>query len=312
MNTSQRRRKHAKDSAQLSAAAIAAAASRKSTNRSSSRLSNLKGAIARTSLPVLVNVRSSFSEKLAESCRFNRKSDSDEEATVRSSTTGDEVPSNQTSKKAWDSISTLGLQGPDISAKSITCSAKSLAGAASRNPTVPNIDELQPSTSPKSHHPVTDQEDSVNLVPETLLQTKRLSNINQVKLDKRSRTSKRAFLERDHSRKPRSTKSSTRSSSSATAEVEILKAEAEIMKMEIQELKTMLKEKTQTIVKLEVDLELANDIIEELKEEVLDHTKKKNSNTAVGRRRVSLKQSGTRSSRSAMDLYRTRISKVEG
>ena len=101
MNTSQRRRKPKAEDAtqQLSAAAIAAAASRKSANRSS-RFGGLKGAIARSSLPVLVNVRSSFSDKLAASCRFNsRSSNSDEEETEPSSTTGDEVNRSHSPEK---------------------------------------------------------------------------------------------------------------------------------------------------------------------------------------------------------------------
>lgn len=312
MNTSQRRQKNktGDDAGQLSAAAIAAAASRKSANRSS-RFGGLKGAIVRSSLPVLVNVRSSFSDKLAASCRFNNKGgDSDDEAeTAPSSTTGDELIQSQSpEKKAWDSVSTLGLHGPngpDISSKSIACSAKSL-----RIPSVPDIDDLEPSTLPLDQHPgaAADQDVSVDLVPEAFLQTNHpptdaAKEVKQGKHGKRSstiRSSKRTSSgSHDHNRKNKST------TTTSTSE-----AEAEIMRIEIQELKAMLKEKTQTIVKLEVDLELANDTIHELKKSLV-HSRK--NEKAVGHR-ISSKSTSTRqpsSGRSAMNLYLSRLSQTE-
>lgn len=311
MNTSQRRRKpKAEDSTQqLSAAAIAAAASRKSANRSS-RFGGLKGAIARSSLPVFaVNVRSSFSDKLAASCRFNsRSSNSDEEETEPSSTTGDEVNRSQSpEKKAWDSVSTLGLygpNGPDISAKSITSSAKSL-----RIPSVPDIDELEPSTSPKDHHPGAgaDQDVSVDLVPEAFLQTNHPS-IDAAKEVKRAKYDKRSSRIRSSKRTSSGSHERNRKNKSPTTSTS--EAEVEIMRMEIQELKAMLKEKTETIVKLEVDLELAHDTIHELKKSLV--LSKKNEK-AAGHRNSSKNTSSRqqRSSRSAMNLYRSRLSQTE-
>lgn len=314
MNTSQRRRKpKAGDAGELSAAAIAAAASRKSANRSS-RFGGLKGAIARSSLPILtVNVRSSFSDKLAASCRFNSKSsDSGEEETVPSSTTGDEPPGSQSpEKRAWDSVSSLGLHGPngpDISARSFTCSAKSL-----KIPSVPDIDELEPSTSPMDcHHQgaAADHDESVDLVPEALLQTERPSTSDDTKEQvKQARHGKRSSILRSSkqrtSSRPQDGSHKNKSATASTSE-----AEVEIMRMEIQELKAMLKEKTQTIVKLEVDLEIAHDTIHELKKSLVHNRKNEN---AVGYR-VSSKNASRQqsSSRSAMNLYRNRLSQTEG
>ena len=82
------------------------------------------------------------------------------------------------------------------------------------------------------------------------------------------------------------------------------------MRIEIQELKAMLKEKTQTIVKLEVDLELANDTINELKKSLV-HSRK---NEKAAGHRISSKSTSTRqpsSGRSAMNLYLSRLSQTE-
>ena len=314
MNTSQRLRKPKSVDAtqQLSAAAIAAAASRKSANRSS-RFGGLRGAISRTSLPFTVNVRSSFSDKLA---AYGKGSNSDEEETAPSSTSGDELRSPK--KKAWDSVSTLGLHGPngpDISTKSFTCSAKSL-----RSPSVPDIDELdelEPSPSPNDHNnyqgAATDQDASVDLVPEALLQANHPSTSADAKEVKQAkpkhgkrlsfiRSIKRAsFVSHDRDRRKQSLKSTTSSTS---------EAEVEIMRMEIQELKTMLKEKTKTIVKLEVDLELAHETIHELKKSLVHSRKNEN---ATGHR-ISSKNTSSRKpsgSTSAMNLYRSRLSQTE-
>lgn len=308
MNTSQRLRKPKSVDAtqQLSAAAIAAAASRKSANRSS-RFGGLRGAISRTSLPFTVNVRTSFSDKLA---AYGKGSNSDEEETAPSSTSGDELRSPK--KKAWDSVSTLGLHGPngpDISTKSFTCSAKSL-----RSPSVPDIDELdelEPSPSPNDHNyqgAAADQDVSVDLVPEALLQANHPSSSADAKEVKQAKHGKRlsfiksikraSFVSHDRNRKSQCTTSSTS------------EAEVEIMRMEIQELKAMLKEKTKTIVKLEVDLELAHDTIHELKKSLV--YRKKNEN-ATGHR-ISSKNTSSRKpsgSTSAMNLYRSRLSQTE-
>ena len=313
MNTSQRRRKPKAEDAtqQLSAAAIAAAASRKSANRSS-RFGGLKGAITRSSLPVFaVNVRSSFSDKLAASCRFNsRGSNSDEEETEPSSTTGDEVNRSQSpEKKAWDSVSTLGLygpNGPDISAKSISCSAKSL-----RIPSVPDIDEFEPSTSPKDHHhqgASADQDVSVDLVPEAFLQTNHPSTSPDTKEVKRAKHDKRSSIVRSSKRTSSGSHERNRENKSPTTSTS--EAEVEIMRMEIEELKAMLKEKTQTIVKLEVDLELAHDTIHELKKSLV-HSRKNEKATghcSSSKTKSSRQPSG---SRSAMNLYRSRLSQTE-
>ena len=310
MNTSQRRRKPKAEDAtqQLSAAAIAAAASRKSANRSS-RFGGLKGAIARSSLPVLVNVRSSFSDKLAASCRFNSKGgdSDDEEETVPSSTTGDELIRSQSpEKKAWDSVSTLGLHGPngpDISAKSITCSAKSL-----RIPSVPDIDELEPSTSQLNQHPgpAADQDVSVDLVPEAFLQTNHPS-IDAAKEVKQAKHGKRSSIVRSSKRTSSGSNDRNRKNKSTTTSTS--EAEVEIMRMEIQELKAMLKEKTQTIVKLEVDLELAHDTIHELKKSFVRSRKNEKATGHCSSSKNSSRQPS--SSRSAMNLYRSRLSQTE-
>ena len=210
-------------------------------------------------------------------------------------------------------MSTLGLygpNGPDISAKSITCSAKSL-----RIPSVPDIDELEPSSSPNDHHhqgaAAADQDVSVDLVPEAFLQTNHPSTSPDAKEVKRAKHDKRSSIVRSRSGKRTSSGSNGGNRKNKTTTTSTSEAEVEIMRMEIEELKAMLKEKTQTIVKLEVDLELAHDTIHELKKSLV-HSRK--NEKATGHRSSSKNKSSRQpsgGSRSAMNLYRSRLSQTE-